>query len=189
MKASVYIATSLDGFIARTNGDVDWLGEPPEEGEDYGFSRFLDSVNALIMGRNTFEMIQSSGEWPYGSKPVFVLTSRPLDLPDDVVKHVESMSCSPDELVERLSQKGVKHIYVDGGKTIQGFLEAGLIQHITITRIPILIGKGISLFGPLKQDIKLRHIETKVFPNGLEQSEYEVPPNNRTRSDAALPHH
>jgi dihydrofolate reductase len=174
MKASVYIATSLDGFIARTNGDVDWLGGPAEDGEDFGFARFFDSVDALVMGRNTFEMVQSFGEWPYGSKPVFVLTSRTLELPGNVAKHVEPMSCSPEELVERLSKKGMKRIYVDGGKTIQGFLEAGLIQHIVITRIPILIGKGIPLFGPLKQDVKLRHIETKVFPNGLEQSEYEV---------------
>ena len=106
MKASVYIATSLDGFIARKNGDVDWLGEPPEDGEDYGFAKFLETVDALVMGRNTFEMVQSSGEWPYGSKPVFVLTSRPFELPEDVAKHVESMSCSPGDLVERLSKKG-----------------------------------------------------------------------------------
>jgi dihydrofolate reductase len=177
MKSTVFIATSLDGFIARPNGDIDWLGEPPEEGgEDYGYKKLMDTVDFLVMGRNTFEKVLTFGGWPYGPKPVVVLSSHPLDIPEGVSTPVEAMSCSPAELVDRLSARGAKHLYIDGGKTIQRFLDAGLIQRLIITRIPVLIGSGIPLFGPLERDIKLRHIETRAFPGGLEQSEYEVVP-------------
>ncbi len=174
MTASVFIATSLDGFIARENGDIDWLEAPAEDGEDYGFADFFRSVDALVMGRNTFELARSFDDWPYGSKPVVVLTSRFLDIPEELAGHVGSMSGTPEEIVSVLSRKGMKRLYVDGGKTIQGFLRAGLVQHINITRIPILIGRGIPLFGPLERDIRLQHIGTRVYPNGLVQSEYEV---------------
>jgi len=174
MKASVFVATSLDGFIARENGDVDWLGETSENDEDYGFANFFGSVDALVIGRNTFELARSFRDWPYGTKSVFVLTSRSLEIPDDLALYVESVSGLPEEIVDLLSRNGIKHIYVDGGKTIQSFLRAGLIQHINITHIPILLGQGVSLFGPLEQDIRLLHIETKVYPNGFVQSEYEI---------------
>lgn len=174
MKASVFVATSLDGFIARENGDVDWLGEPSENGEDYGFANFFGSVDALVMGRNTFELARSFNDWPYGTKSVFVLTSRSLEIPDDLALYVNSLSGPPEEIVDVLSKNGIKHVYVDGGKTIQSFLSAGLIQHINITRIPILIGRGIPLFGQLEQDIRLQHIDTKVYSNGFVQSEYKI---------------
>ena len=174
MKISVFIATSLDGFIARENGDIDWLESPAEVGEDYGFAEFFQSVDALVMGRNTFDLARSFDDWPYRSRPVFVLTSRLLDIPEELAGHVESMSGAPEEIVNHLSKQGMKHLYVDGGKTIQGFLRAGLVRHINITRIPVLIGRGIPLFGPLEQDIRLRHTGTKVYSNGLVQSEYEV---------------
>ena len=179
MKASVYIATSLDGFIARLNGDIGWLGEPPGGngpeggGEDYGYKKFFETVDVLVMGRNTYEKVLSFDGWPYGSKPVVVLSSRSLVIPEQISESVETMSCSPAELIDRLSQRGVKHIYVDGGNTIQRFLDAGLIQRLIITTIPVLIGSGISLFGPLQHDIKLRHTETKVS-GAIVQSEYEV---------------
>jgi len=176
MKASVYIATSLDGFIARANGDIDWLsgGGSEDGGEDYGYKEFWDTVDVLVMGRNTYEKVLTFGEWPYGSKPVVVLSSKQVQIRKHIAKSVESMSCSPSELVSRLSGRGARHLYVDGGKTIQGFLDAGLIQQLIITRIPILIGSGIPLFGPLTHDIRLRHIETRQFANGLVQSKYEV---------------
>ena len=175
MKTSVFIATSLDGFIARPNGELDWLGEPPKEGtEDYGYKEFMDTVDVLVMGRNTFEKVLTFDGWPYGTKPVVVLTHRSLDIPESIAQFVEAMSCSPIELINRLSKQGAGHVYIDGGNTIQGFLDAGLIQRLIITRIPILIGDGIPLFGQLQRDIALRHIETQAFPGGLEQSEYEV---------------
>lgn len=175
MKASVFIATSLDGFIARPDGGLDWLGDPPEEGaEDYGYKKFMDTVDALVMGRSTYEKVLTFGGWPYGSKPVVVLSHHPLQIPESIAESVETMSCSPVELVKLLSKRGADHLYVDGGKTIQSFLEAGLIQRLIITRIPVLIGGGIPLFGPLQRDVRLRHIGTRVFPRGLEQSVYEV---------------
>lgn len=176
MKASVFIATSLDGYIARENGDIDWLPAAGGEGsdEDYGYQKFMDSVDVLVMGRNSFEKVLTFGKWPYGNKQVVVLSSRPLQIPDDIADTVENKSSSPGELVKQLSMRGAKHLYIDGGKTIQGFLATGLIQQIIITRIPILIGNGIPLFGPLIKDIKLRHIETRTFASGLVQSRYEV---------------
>lgn len=176
MKASVYIATSLDGFIARENGDVDWIssGDINGNGEDYGFHKFMDSVDILVMGRRTFEMVVSSEKWPYGSKQVVVLNNRGVQIPSDLSETVESQSCSPTELVEQLSRQGAKHLYVDGGKTIQGFLNAGLIQQFIITRVPVLIGKGIPLFGPVNKDIKLQHKETRSYPDGFVQSRYKV---------------
>jgi dihydrofolate reductase len=175
MKATVYIATSVDGFIARENGSVDWLptGESAS-GEDYGYHDFMNSVDALVMGRNTYELVLSFGSWPYGEKPVVVLSSQQLEIPEDISNTVSVLSASPSEVVQRLAEQGYEHLYIDGGKTIQGFLREGLIQKIIITKVPILIGSGIPLFGTLPQDIRLRHIETLQFDNGLVQSKYEV---------------
>ena len=176
MKASVFIATSLDGFIARENGDIDWLPSPDSNAsdEDYGYKEFMATVDVLVMGRKTFEKALTFGKWPYGSKPVVVLSSGPVQVPGKIAESVEAMSCSPTELVSRLAERGAGHLYIDGGKTIQGFLDAGLIQQIIITRVPTLIGSGIPLFGPLKHDIKLRHIETRQFASGFVQSKYTV---------------
>jgi dihydrofolate reductase len=178
MKATVYIATSLDGFIAREDGGIDWLPpiEAGDDGEDYGYHAFFASVDTLVMGRNTFELVRGFGQWPYGDKRVIVLTSRPLDLPDAFAGRVEPMSGSPGEVAERLGARGAQHLYVDGGKTIQGFLAEGLIQRLIIARIPVLIGRGIPLFGPVPHDIRLRHVATRAYANGLVQSEYEVVP-------------
>ena len=173
MKASVYIATSLDGFIARPDGDINWLGEPSEDGEDYGYQEFIDTVDFLVMGRNTYDKVLSFGQWPY-SKPVVVLTNRPLTIADDLAKSVETMSGSPADIVDELSKRGVEHLYIDGGKTIQNFLDANLIQRIIITKIPILLGEGIPLFGPLHKNFRLKHVGTQTFANGYVQSEYEV---------------
>jgi dihydrofolate reductase len=168
MKCSVFVATSLDGYIAREDGSIDWLEDASAEtGEDYGFRRFFSSVY-------TFETVLSFEKWPYGDKPVVVLSSRLTKTPEDAPKTVEVMSGSPAEVVQRLSARGVKHLYVDGGVTIQRFLQAGLIQSLTISKIPILLGSGIPLFGPLSKDVRLRHVQTQSYPSGLVQSEYEV---------------
>jgi dihydrofolate reductase len=175
VKASVFIGTSLDGFIAREDGGIDWLNEFGDEpGEDYGYAAFFDSVDALVMGRNTYDLVRTFPEWPYGTKPVIVLTSRPLDIPAELADRVSTLSGPPAEIVRQLGERGFTHVYVDGGVTIQRFLAAGLIQRMTITRLPVLIGTGIPLFGPVPHDIKLRHVETRTFGNGLVQSTYEV---------------
>ena len=174
MKASVFIATSLDGFIARADGGIDWL--PVGGGEPHGFEEFMASVDALVMGRNTYETVLPFDPWPYGEKPVFVLSTRALaPAPRGAV--VEHMSGPPTEIVSRLAARGVRHIYVDGGITIQRFLQAGLIQRLIITRIPVLLGSGIPLFGPLDRDIVLRHVATRALGSDLVQSEYVVAPD------------
>jgi dihydrofolate reductase len=172
MKASVFIATSLDGYIARPDGSLDWL--PGDGVEEHGYTEFIASVDALVIGRKTFETVLTFGEWAYGTKPVIVLTSRPGDVIAPPGAICEAMDASPSEIVSRLSSRGIEHIYVDGGITIQRFLAAGLIQRVIITRIPVLLGSGIPLFGHLSHDIRLAHVTTQVYPSGLVQSEYRV---------------
>ena len=163
VKTSVFVAASLDGFIARRDGGLDWLGDSgAEDAEDYGYREFIDSIDALIMGRNTFEKSLSFGAWPYQDKRVVVLTRRALDIPAALTKAVAASAEAPRELVTRLSAQGASHLYVDGGITIQRFLAAGLIDEITITRIPVLLGAGIPLFGPTGGDIPLRHLATRL---------------------------
>ncbi len=174
MKLSAYIATSLDGYIARENGDLDWLpgSDGETDGEDYGFGSFLESVDTLVMGRNTYEMVMSFGIWPYGKKRVIVMSTRQISIPEELTDTVEARSCSPIELIDELTISDVKHIYVDGGKTIQGFIKADLLNEITITTVPVLIGSGIPLFGIVDSDVELRHLETQSFENGFVQSKY-----------------
>ena len=172
MTVSVFIGTSLDGFIARPNGDLDFL--PPDGGEPHGYSEFIASVDAIVIGRKTFETVLAMSPWPYGKKRVVVLSSKPLNLSAVVGGSVEQMSGPPSEIVSRLAASGAQHLYVDGGITIQRFLRAGLIQRLIITRVPVLIGDGIPLFGTLTRDIRLRHIATRHYPSGLVSSEYQV---------------
>jgi dihydrofolate reductase len=171
MKASVFIGTSLDGFIARANGNLDFL--PPGGGEPHGYDEFIATVDALVIGRKTFETVLTFGTWPYGKKPVFVLSTTPL-APAPAGAVVEHMSGTPAEVVSRLDARGVRHIYVDGGVTIQRFLQTGLIQRLVVTRVPVLIGNGIPLFGAVPHDILLKHIATRQYASGLVQSEYVV---------------
>jgi dihydrofolate reductase len=176
IKASVFIATSLDGFIARADGGLDWLsgGESTSTEQDFGYQEFMDSVDTIVIGRNTFEPVLTFDAWPYSGKKVVVLSSGPSAVPPHLADSVEWLSLPPQHLVERLESQGATHLYVDGGKTIQGFLNAGLINELTITRIPILIGTGIPLFGPLDHDVRLTHVATRQFENGFVQSRYRV---------------
>ena len=170
MIGSVFVGTSVDGFIARPRGELDFL---PEECEPHGYEEFFASVDTLVIGRKTFETVLAFPEWPYGQKRVVVLSSRPLDL-SAVRGVVEQMSGSPAEIVAKLAATGAHHLYVDGGITIQGFLRAGMIQRLTVTRVPVLIGDGIPLFGSLPKDVQLRHVATQTYASGLVKSEYEV---------------
>ncbi len=176
IKASVSIATSLDGFIARANGDLDWLTEAQSASteQDYGYQEFMDTVDTIVVGRNTFELVLTFDTWPYSGKKVVVLSSIPSAVPPHLVDNVEWLSLPPQRLVRRLAAQGATHLYVDGGKTIQGFMKAGLIDELTITRVPILIGTGVPLFGPLNHDVRLTYIATRQFENGFVQSKYRV---------------
>jgi len=172
MKASVFIATSLDGFIARQDGALDWL--PVNGGEPHGYDEFMATVDAIVIGRKTFETVMTFDAWPYGKKPVVVLSTRmsELKVPEGAVCDV--MAGAPHEIVTRLAQRGLQHLYIDGGETIQGFLRAGLIQRLIVTRIPVLLGSGIPLFGSLSHDIRLEHVATRSYPSGMVQSEYVI---------------
>jgi dihydrofolate reductase len=172
MKASVFVGTSVDGFIARHNGDFDFL--PEGGGEPHGYAEFIATVDVLVIGRNTFDKVLTLKEWPYDDMRVVVLSSRELDSSGVRNLRVERMSGTPSEIVSRLSGSGAQHAYIDGGTTVQQFLRAGLIQHLTITRVPVLIGQGIPLFGSLPHDVQLRHISTQAYASGLVKSEYQV---------------
>ena len=198
-KCSVYMGSSLDGFIARRDGGIDWLdfdspnerssdeGGNNERGnddsgaddssyEDYGFAEFMESVDLLLMGRHTFELLLTFDEWIYGDTHLTVLSSTlgPEAIPAHMEGKVSIMSGDPAEILEELAEKGVQHVYVDGGITVQEFIAAGLIDEITIGIIPVLIGEGIPLFGPLEGDVPLEHIATRSFPNGLVQVKYRT---------------
>ena len=174
MIVSTFVGTSVDGFIARANGDLDWL--PP--GGNPSYDAFMATVDALAMGRHTFEKVSTFDAWPYGGKPVFVLSTRPLERSAPPGAVVERESGTPTEVVSRLAARGVRHLYVDGGITIQRFLQAGLVQRLIVTRVPVLIGDGIPLLSPLQRDIALRHVETVQHAYGLVQSEYAVIPGH-----------
>lgn len=172
MKTSVVVGASLDGFIARQDDSLDFLRASGAEG-DNGYEEFFATVDALIIGRHTYDVVLAFPAWPYGQKPVFVLSTRPLSSPplDACVEH---MSGPPAEVLSAVASRGFDHIYVDGGLTIQHFLREGLIQRIVVTRVPVLIGTGVPLFGPVGADIPLRHIATRVLSGGAVQSEYSV---------------
>jgi len=172
VRASVFVGTSLDGFIARPNGAFDFLPDAPEP---HGYEEFFATVDALVMGRKTYETALAFGSWPYGRKPVFVLSGRPLaPAPEGAV--VERVSGTPEAIMAELATRGIQHAYVDGGQTVQTFLRAGLIDRIVITRVPVIIGSGISIFGALSHDVHLQHVATRHYPSGLVQSEYTVTP-------------
>src|SRR5271170_4684096 len=172
MTVSVFIGISVDGFIARPNGDLDFL--PADGGEPHGYNEFMASVDALVIGRKTFETVLAFPAWPYGNKRVVVLSSRPVDLSAVRGGVVEQMAGPPAEIVSKLAASGAHHLYVDGGITIQRFLRAGLVQRLIITRVPVLIGEGIPLFGTLPSDVRLHHVATQHYPSGLVKSEYRV---------------
>jgi dihydrofolate reductase len=168
---SVFVGISLDGFTARLDGSLDILS--PAGNVPHGYEEFIASVDALVMGRKTYEVVLDFGEWPYGDKPVFVLSSEDIKAPPQGAI-VERMHGDPRDIAAQISDRGMSHIYIDGGDTIQQFLRAGLIQRLIISRVPVLIGTGIPLFGDLESDISLRHVATRQFGSGLVQSEYEI---------------
>jgi dihydrofolate reductase len=172
MITSVFVGASVDGFIARPNGSFDFL--PAGGGEPHGYEEFIASVDTIVMGRRTLETVLTLGAWPYGGKRVVILSSRPLDLSAARGSVVEQMAGPPAQIVSQLAAQAAHHLYIDGGITIQQFLRAGLIQRLTITRVPVLIGEGIPLFGSLPHDVRLRHIVTRHYPSGLVTSEYHV---------------
>lgn len=177
MRCSAFMATSLDGFIAREDGGLDWLDRANAQvpaGEDCGYASFMATVDALVMGRHTFEKVLSFPEWPYADKPVWVLSRSLQVLPAGLPPSVRLLQATPAELVDLAAQQGWRRLYVDGGQTTQAFLAAGCLTDLTVTVIPVLLGRGRRLFGPAEHDVALTHIATQAYPFGFVQSHYEV---------------
>ena len=178
VKVSVFIGTSLDGFIARENGDIDWLDDANKQvtpGEDFGFKSFLESVDQIIMGRKTFDQVMKFDNWPYNNTKMIVLTSKNIEIPEKLRETVTtSNTSSPEQLIKELSDQSINHIYIDGGIVIQDFLSARLVDEITVTIVPILIGKGKSFSGLLSKDLSLEHLKTTVFNFGFVQVKYKI---------------
>lgn len=169
----VFVAKSLDGFIAGEKGELDWLNSIPNpEGNDMGYSALMQEVDAVVMGRNTFETVAGfGGEWPY-AKAVFVLSRSLRDIPEALQSKVSLLSGTPQEVIAQISAAGHQKLYIDGGRVVQDFLRADLIDELRITTIPILLGKGISLFGDLSAPLHFEHLSTEVYLGQIVQSCY-----------------
>lgn len=170
LSGCVFLGLSVDGFIARPDGDLSWLTSRGEAAGDAGFTPFVESVDALVMGRGTYEVIAGEADWPYLGRPVHVLSSTvAADADPRITVHARF-----DDAVAALDAAGYRRVYVDGGRTVRSFLAAGLIDELTLSRVPVLIGQGPSLFGPLPSDVDLEHVRTEVLGGGMVQTTYRV---------------
>ena len=172
MRTIVYIGTSLDGFIARNDGEIDWLTQFANEEAFDSYKEFTTRIDAIVIGRGTFEKVLDFPDWPY-NKNVFVLSNSIKQLPEKAKDKATLLAMKTHELLHHLYQKGFSNIYIDGGKVIQDFLQADLIDELIISKVPVLIGSGIPLFGDLEKDLDFEHTRTEVNSNGLVRSYYE----------------
>ena len=170
---SVYIATSIDGYIADKNGGIDWLNSVPNpDKSDLGYAKFNERIDAMVMGRNTFETVCGFDiDWPY-KIPVFVLSNSLKEIPEDYQDKAYLVVGSMKEITEHINQKGYLRLYIDGGATVQSFLKEDLIDELIITTIPVVLGEGIPLFTSLKQALDFELVTSKVYLNQLVQSHY-----------------
>ena len=175
--AHVFITTSLDGFIARSDGDIDWLLQRDDQSEDHGYQAFIADKDAIVMGRGSYEKVQTFDTWFY-DRPVVVLSQQLADsqVPEALEGKVRFSNLTPSDLLAELARQGVRRVYVDGGQLVQSFLREGLVADMVITTVPVLIGSGRPLFGALAQDIELRLVTSRSFPSGLVQSTYQLTP-------------
>jgi dihydrofolate reductase len=170
-RCSVFIATSIDGYIAREDGTFDFLSIVEKPDEDYGFAEFFATIDALVIGRNTYETALAFAEWPYAGKRCIVLTHR-----ETASVHGEQFfSGEPVGLVEQLALVGAQRLYVDGGAVIRSFFQAGLIDDMTLSIIPVLLGRGIGLFGAEVPEARLVLEGSKTYDSGLVQLRYTAP--------------
>ncbi|WP_338155261.1 dihydrofolate reductase family protein [Vibrio metschnikovii] len=176
MKVSAYIAQSLDGYIAGINGELDWLENVANpDGSDFGFSEFMSTVDVLLMGRNTFEKVASFGFWPY-KKRVYVASSSLQSIPDEFADKASLISGSVAVMLDKISSQGIESVYIDGGLLIQSALRANVLDELTITTMPILLGSGIKLFGDLENQVALELVHSEVLLNQMVKTRYRVAP-------------
>ena len=170
---AVFIATSVDGYIAREDGGIDWLTGRDDDMSETGYAEFAASIDAIAMGRNTYEVGCSFAQWPYEGMRVLVVSSQlDSDVDDRITVHR-----SIDDVLEAAENEGLRHLYVDGGRLITGFLARKIITELTITTVPVILGSGLPLFGFLDEDILLEHRRTVTLSKGLVQSVYDVIPD------------
>jgi dihydrofolate reductase len=169
----VYIATSIDGYISAPDGELDWLNYVPvPEGDDLGFAEFVTRVDAIVMGRLTFETVVGFGMgWTYPI-PGLVLSSTLTSAPQDFADHVDFANGTPSEIVAIAKEKGFENLYIDGGKTIQRFLRADLVDELIISEIPLLLGGGDRLFGELDQRLNFELISVEVMLDQIVKKQY-----------------
>ena len=174
MTLLAYIAISLDGYIADNDGKVDWLNEIPNpEQSDYGFADFIESIDAIVMGANTFRVVQSFGVWPY-QKPVFVVSNSIQTIPDGYENRISLVRGNLSQILKELQQSGYNRLYVDGGSLIKNCLTSRILDELILTHIPILLGDGIPLFPTSSHPIQLEHQKTDVVGIGLVKSHYRI---------------
>ncbi len=173
VKNSVFIATSLDGYIADKEGGIDYLNSIPNpKGDDMGYSQFIARIDAIVMGRTTFETVCSFDmEWPY-TIPVFVLSNRLTEIPAPYKGKAYLAKGPLTEVLSGINEQGFNKLYIDGGKTIQSFLQEDLIDEMVITTIPVLLGGGFSLFGELANPLPFKCVETTVLLDAAVQSRF-----------------
>ena len=172
MKNIVYIATSIDGYIATPEGGLDWLENLPNPGNnDFGFNDFMNTIDAIVMGRNTFEKVLLFGSWPYNKK-VFVLSNTLKVIPEKLSEKAEIVSGDIPDIVSKLNKNGFSNLYIDGGKTIQSFLKFDLIDEMIISNVSLLLGKGIPLFAFLNEPIDFIVKKTNKVNENLVQTHY-----------------
>jgi len=171
LETVVYVAVSLDGFIARKDGSVDWLPDPPE-GEDFGWAEFFGSVDAIVMGRATFEVVLNFGVWHYGDTPVTVVSRTMTGIPKHLEAKAELSQLAPEPLLQQLAARGHRRVYVDGGRVVQSFLAEDRIDELVLTTVPMLLGEGIPLFGALKASLTWDLVSSETLSGGLVQSRY-----------------
>lgn len=173
-KNKVFIATSLDGYIADKNGGLDWLQSIPNpDNDDMGYVEFTNGIDALVMGRTTFEtVIGFDVPWPY-NKPVFVLSNKLNEIPESHKEKAFLVKGTLTEILDQIHKKGFHKLYIDGGTTIRSFLKEDLIDEMVLTTIPVLLGGGSSLFTELPSVLKFELIETKTYLNNITQNHYK----------------
>jgi dihydrofolate reductase len=171
MQVVLYIAASLDGYIAGPNGEIDWLSLVDREGEDYGYHEFYQSVDAIVSGSKTYELAASFSEWPHPGKPTFVFTRRPLKSPRD---DVFFLSEEVPQAMEKIKAQGFQRVWLlGGGELVRSFLRHGLIDEYIISTIPIILGGGVPLFPASTPEQKLEVISSRQYESGLLQSHYQ----------------
>lgn len=170
LTASAFLAMSLDGFIARSDGGLDWLLGRGESLGDTGYDDFFASVDAMVLGRGTYDIVREFDEYPYAGKRILVLSTTldGTDWPDATVHR------TLDDALLTLANENRRHVYVDGGKVVQQFVRAGLLDDLTVSVAPVLIGSGIPLFGELDQDVPLELVRTRDLGSGFTQSTYKL---------------